>query len=457
MVDMDSTIKSNPNDARKAPLHRVIAENLSHKINNGDLKTGEKLPSERQIAQQYNASRATVRTALQHLEQEGIITRRDRRSAIVTLRRDVKPNLRIAVTSHSLMRAMRVLNEKQLLPARTQLQAINIACPNAVSNLVTQPASGADILICDIDFINCWRSNDGLFNSLKLTVTGDAEIEEQLLSVCMDQGRLMAVPLGVSPMILYYNRAILQEIQAFIPQGDWHWDQLIDYGSRISKSGRFGLQMKPGFAQLTSLFTGFGGQLYQSNGKLAVDSQPTFDNAVRFLCEHIGGSGIIAPITSELPIDLFADGRCGMAIDGYDKYTCYRDKLGDNLGIASLPGARSDGRVSRAIVMMILKPMEDLQPVEDMLRTFLSNNVQSVIASEGLAAPVRKDLLTKDFMVNAGVSSEMAELLVKELGSMKPVALPSDDRLTVATHQLFTELWLGVDCEENLIKRLHGL
>ena len=90
----------------QAPLHRRIAESLSHMVSSGKLRPGDKLPSERQIARQFRASRATVRTALSHLEQSGLINRRERRSAIVSIRRDVTPYLRIAC-SHPPLRPTR--------------------------------------------------------------------------------------------------------------------------------------------------------------------------------------------------------------------------------------------------------------------------------------------------------------------------------------------------------------
>ena len=75
---MDEQIQT---EGVQAPLHRRIAESLSNQVSGGALKPGEKLASERQIARQFQASRATVRTALQNMEQAGLITRRERRSA----------------------------------------------------------------------------------------------------------------------------------------------------------------------------------------------------------------------------------------------------------------------------------------------------------------------------------------------------------------------------------------
>lgn len=55
------------------PLYMQLMDNIKHKIVNGDLKIGERLPSERDMAQQYGINRLTVRNALKKLEKEGIL------------------------------------------------------------------------------------------------------------------------------------------------------------------------------------------------------------------------------------------------------------------------------------------------------------------------------------------------------------------------------------------------
>lgn len=136
----------------KVALHRLIAENLSNQVSTGKLKPGQKLPSERQIARQYQASRATVRTALQHLEQEGLITRRERRSAVVAIRRNITPYVRIACSHPRLVHLLGRLGEMQLLPPRCQVQLFDLQQSGAFGQLVSRPASGADVLICDLEY-----------------------------------------------------------------------------------------------------------------------------------------------------------------------------------------------------------------------------------------------------------------------------------------------------------------
>lgn len=53
-----------------------IGQQLRQAITEGNLRHGEKLPAERQLAEMFGASRTTVRTALNLLESERLVTRR---------------------------------------------------------------------------------------------------------------------------------------------------------------------------------------------------------------------------------------------------------------------------------------------------------------------------------------------------------------------------------------------
>lgn len=57
------------------PIYYQLQEHLKTKIENGELKSGDPIPSEREMAEKYEISRMTVRQAVNNLVNEGLLTR----------------------------------------------------------------------------------------------------------------------------------------------------------------------------------------------------------------------------------------------------------------------------------------------------------------------------------------------------------------------------------------------
>ncbi|MEW9804681.1 GntR family transcriptional regulator [Mesorhizobium marinum] len=73
------------------PLWFQIAERLRQAIADGTFAAGDALPSESQLNEVFGISRATSRTALDSLEQEGLIVRKSGRGSIVLAPRVEQP------------------------------------------------------------------------------------------------------------------------------------------------------------------------------------------------------------------------------------------------------------------------------------------------------------------------------------------------------------------------------
>ncbi|MBM3144141.1 MAG: GntR family transcriptional regulator [Chloroflexi bacterium] len=63
-------------DETSIPIYVQIAENLLSQIEAGELSPGDRLPPERELSQKLGVNRLTVRRALQKLELQGLLTRR---------------------------------------------------------------------------------------------------------------------------------------------------------------------------------------------------------------------------------------------------------------------------------------------------------------------------------------------------------------------------------------------
>ena len=68
----------------RVPLYYQLMDILMGKIEQGELKEHDRLPSERELCEQYNVSRTTVRQTMQELEKEGLINKEHGKGTFVS-------------------------------------------------------------------------------------------------------------------------------------------------------------------------------------------------------------------------------------------------------------------------------------------------------------------------------------------------------------------------------------
>ncbi|MDX2464415.1 MAG: GntR family transcriptional regulator [Porticoccus sp.] len=67
------------------PAYRAVSEKIRSAIISGEIKTGELLPTETDLAVQFGVTRSTIREAIRLLEHGGILGRADRKRLVATL------------------------------------------------------------------------------------------------------------------------------------------------------------------------------------------------------------------------------------------------------------------------------------------------------------------------------------------------------------------------------------
>lgn len=78
------TRKDQVSHQSKSPLYQQIYQLLRQKILSGQWQAGDMLPSENELIEQYQVSRATVRQALEELVSDGLIQRRQGKGTYVS-------------------------------------------------------------------------------------------------------------------------------------------------------------------------------------------------------------------------------------------------------------------------------------------------------------------------------------------------------------------------------------
>jgi GntR family transcriptional regulator, transcriptional repressor for pyruvate dehydrogenase complex len=82
--------------------YQVVSRELRRMILRGDLKTGEQLPTESQLAEHFGVNRSTVREGIRQLENEGLVGREGRKRLCVTvpIQRDLAPRVIRTLVMH---------------------------------------------------------------------------------------------------------------------------------------------------------------------------------------------------------------------------------------------------------------------------------------------------------------------------------------------------------------------
>src|SRR5574337_2129858 len=68
---------------RATRVYEQIAEQIEKRILSGELRSGDRLPTERELSEQFRASRTAVREAMKTLAQKGLVDMRPGRGTIV--------------------------------------------------------------------------------------------------------------------------------------------------------------------------------------------------------------------------------------------------------------------------------------------------------------------------------------------------------------------------------------
>jgi DNA-binding transcriptional regulator YhcF (GntR family) len=439
------------------PLHRKIAESLSGQVKNGKLKPGERLPSERQIARQFNASRATVRTALQHLEQSGLIARRERRSALVAIRRDIAPSIRIACSSNRLVSLLSRLGEMQILPSRCQIHLVDFQQPGAIDRLMSSPAAGSDVVFCEMEYVHCFRQKINRYQPINVSDLADVHMPMIIQDLCIEQRQYTAIPVGINPIVLYRNTAMLRNIQPAPPIRDWRWDRMESVIEQLAEHGSYGLQIRPCFGHIMALMRSRGCRYYNATGRIAVSDSPIFESTLRLMARLLHGIKGIPILAKVEQLNLFAQKRCALAVGGFDMAGVYHERLGNSLEVGLLP---QEGQLSGSfsgIAAVATPGVENMQMILDLLHKMLSANTQRVITQVGGAMPVRNELLNPALFEGMNLPESASKIFLEAITRCDTMYLPADFEHKVAADNLMLELWLNLDSIDNICRRFKSL
>jgi len=142
-------------------LYERIVSQIEQRIESGDLKVGDQLPSERELAEQFAVSRTAVREAVKALRQKGLVEIRPGRGTFITIgtsdtiRNSLGMLMKFGATkgSGNLVEVREILEPEIAALAATRITDEYIAAMKDAVKIMDTALDDVDVFVeADLDF-----------------------------------------------------------------------------------------------------------------------------------------------------------------------------------------------------------------------------------------------------------------------------------------------------------------
>lgn len=184
----------------------IVADHFERLINAGQLKPGDRLPPEREIAAQLGVSRESVRTALHDLELKGLADRRPGRGTVVTGAGE-RPG--------KLVRAMNTATRR-----REEVVDLRQTCEPSIASSAAHRATKSDIQ----RMTRIWSASSPDFSPVRAT-----ELDEQFhaaIARAAQNPLLVALIDAVQPWLHEYRLETQREVEGRVASIRGHMEIL---------------------------------------------------------------------------------------------------------------------------------------------------------------------------------------------------------------------------------------
>ncbi len=199
--------------------------------------------------------------------------------------------------------------------------------------------------------------------------------------------------------------------------------------------------------------------MLQADGHIAANN-PAFEPALKVLNDWLHIKKVTPLLSKTYQLNLFAQGRCAMAIDGISMFRHYYRKLGNDLGVTRLPGSPQGKAITNGFVAMALDCSDNSANntlVNDFIRNLLSKHTQQVLMQLSAGLSVRKDLQEIAALTQTGIPEEAADIFLQQSQNQNITNLTTSHKHMNDIEQLLLELWLNLDNVDSICARFKKL
>jgi GntR family transcriptional repressor for pyruvate dehydrogenase complex len=240
--------QSKPYRALKSTsLSALIVENIEQRIMSGDLKTGERLPPERELAELYSVSRTAVREAMRALMEKGLVEILVGRGTFVvdSTSKVLRNSLSLVLRVEQKNRIANIVEIREMLEPEIAARAAQKATPEHIAKME------ASIVRMDesIDDIDAFIVADQEFHQALAEATQN-ELIPTLIGPFMDllqeQRWRVGLAVGGTARGQEHHKRILRMVVDKDPEGAFkamkmHLKQVRDDIASLSQDDEYGL------------------------------------------------------------------------------------------------------------------------------------------------------------------------------------------------------------------------
>ncbi|SMF65108.1 carbohydrate ABC transporter substrate-binding protein, CUT1 family (TC 3.A.1.1.-) [Paenibacillus barengoltzii J12] len=177
----------------------------------------------------------------------------------------------------------------------------------------------------------------GLADPVELSEQERAQYSEAALNAVQYEGQIYGFPISIETYAVYYNKALIDQVPAAL-------EDVAELSAALTDptKDQYSFLMVPDFYYVIPFITNYGGYIFgEKDGKydpadLGLNNEGSVQGMTAF-ADFIKRTGIPVTMTSDVMDTLFLEGKAGMVINGLWAMKTYSDKLGDQLGTASIP------------------------------------------------------------------------------------------------------------------------
>ncbi|MCD6141181.1 extracellular solute-binding protein [Candidatus Bipolaricaulota bacterium] len=313
------------------PIYRQLKEIIREKIEQGEFKPGERIPTEYELCERFSISRTSVRQALAELTQEGYLYRQQGSGTFVSSQEEAAVTVRVLLPEvhwvPSLRRAANLASAAG--GTRIKLDVEVLGRPHLHANILSAVGRGRapDLALIDWPWVPEFADLQFLTPLDRLDPEWAQRFKADLFPALVNPRSryLYGAQPEANVSVIWYRKDLFAAAELAPPTT---WDELVRVCSRFKRDYKFPLVFAGGRAagetttyQLLPFLWSAGGWLVR-DGRVGLGEGAV--RAVSFLVDLVHRYRVVPPDVVEYPWDraarMFAAGEAVLAVGGsYEK------------------------------------------------------------------------------------------------------------------------------------------